>query len=384
MKYGFIAGWLCFALCFHYLDVPTDINFNNLGSDYNNMDVGNTIPGQVTGLQAGALFFSTGETYSTSRPGLSSNVNSQMTNQQITHFTALGNPENYMSIKILEARLDNVELETGDEIGIFDGGVCVGAIIIPQSLGTTNDDVFVTAKAFAAESGSFEGFIAGHDITYRLWDASSKIEIFNVLPFCFNDQFVQISCIPFEAGGNVSIVLSGRSEFTLVIDLQSGWNIFSTNALPSKNDMKEVVQYLIENKYLVKVQDETGNSLEDYGLFGGWLNNIGNIKFTRGYKIKVTDGCQLRITGVATALPLKIPLSAGWNIAGFPGQEQAQALTVVQQLIDRKTLVKVQDENGNAIEDWGIFGGWQNGIGNFRPGEGYKIKVSANDTLTIY
>jgi len=44
----------------------------------------------------------------------------------------------------------------------------------------------------------------------------------------------------------------------------------------------------------------------------------------------------------------------------------------------------VQDEGGNSIEDWGIFGSWKNNIGNFAPGEGFKIKVSADDTLWIY
>ena len=69
---------------------------------------------------------------------------------------------------------------------------------------------------------------------------------------------------------------------------------------------------------------------------------------------------------------------------GYPRNSEADALAVIQQLIDRGTLLKVQDEQGNAIEDWGVFGGWTNGIGNFKPGKGYKIKVNADDTLTMY
>jgi hypothetical protein len=44
----------------------------------------------------------------------------------------------------------------------------------------------------------------------------------------------------------------------------------------------------------------------------------------------------------------------------------------------------VQDEAGRSIEDLGIFGGWMNFIGNFSPGEGYKVKVTTFDTLWIY
>ncbi len=46
-------------------------------------------------------------------------------------------------------------------------------------------------------------------------------------------------------------------------------------------------------------------------------------------------------------------------------------------------LVKVQDEAGNSVEDWGSYGGWTNTIGNFIHGEGYWIKVNANDTLNV-
>jgi hypothetical protein len=77
-------------------------------------------------------------------------------------------------------------------------------------------------------------------------------------------------------------------------------------------------------------------------------------------------------------------MNSGWNIIGYPQTKAIDGLNILQQLIDRGTLLKVQDELGNSVEDWGIFGGWQNNIGNFMAGEGYKVKVSAKDTLWIY
>jgi len=143
-------------------------------------------------------------------------------------------------------------------------------------------------------------------------------------------------------------------------------------------------QSLIDNGSLVKVQDEKGNSYEDWGIFGGWTNNIGNLVPGKGYKVKVKKVSQLDILGTPSTFPFKIPLQTGWNIVGYPRSAEADAQLVVQQLIDRGTLIKVQDEKGNSLEDWGIFGGWTNNIGNFITGEGYKIKVRAKDTLTIY
>ena len=59
------------------------------------------------------------------------------------------------------------------------------------------------------------------------------------------------------------------------------------------------------------------------------------------------------------------------------------AIGVFQPLIDAGKLKKVMDESGKVIEDWGYFGGWQNSIGNLKPGEGYKVNVTSACTLTI-
>jgi hypothetical protein len=56
---------------------------------------------------------------------------------------------------------------------------------------------------------------------------------------------------------------------------------------------------------------------------------------------------------------------------------------MIQSLIDQNILIKVQDEAGNSIENWGIYGGWKNSIGNFIPGKAYRVKVRANSVLTI-
>jgi hypothetical protein len=257
----------------------------------------------------------------------------------------------------------------------------VGAIVLTQSLGSYNDQIIVQGIASAAEPGTTSGFISDHSISYRLWDCSAQSEISDVTPSCYSNQQLPVTCPVFEVGGTAYVALNAKT--IIRIDLRTGWNIFSANCLPFNPDMKAVMQTLIDTGCLTKVQDENGNSLEDLGLFGGWTNNIGNISATEGYKIKVTRNCQLEITGSVVALPFNIPLKAGWNIIGYPRQSTANGMAVVQPLIDRKTLIKVQDELGNSIEDLGLFGGWQNNIGNFSPGEGYKLKVSTAENLFV-
>ncbi len=172
-------------------------------------------------------------------------------------------------------------------------------------------------------------------------------------------------------------------ETPMSLPLSRGWNIFSSPLLLTEVDLQVIFHPLIAAGVLEKVQDEAGNLLEDEGSLGEWTNTIGNWTLTEGYKVKVTGNCILPINGTPVAFPLKIPLKPGWNIVSYPKQSPADALEVVQQLIDRHSLVKVQDEQGNAIEDLGSLGGWQNNIGGFIPGKGYRIKVSTTDTLTV-
>ena len=114
-------------------------------------------------------------------------------------------------------------------------------------------------------------------------------------------------------------------------------------------------------------------------------NNIGSISITEGYKLKTSFKDSIEIEGYQQEYPIAIPLKYGWNIVGYPQNVAYNGMDlVVQELIAKRTLEKVQDEKGNAIEDWGSFGGWKNFIGDFIPGEGYKVKVNTVDTLWIF
>jgi hypothetical protein len=184
---------------------------------------------------------------------------------------------------------------------------------------------------------------------------------------------------------SVIITVKNKTQICQKLRLRTGWNIFSSPIQPAQTAIDSVFQLLIKNNSLVKIQDEGGNSFEDWGIFGGWTNNIGDIHPAEGYKIKVDLRDSIEICGLPVQYPFEIPLQSGWNIIGYPQTVSTDGMdNIVQQLISRGSLVKVQDEGGNSIEDWGIFGGWTNNIGEFIPGEGYKIKLNFKDTLWIY
>lgn len=179
------------------------------------------------------------------------------------------------------------------------------------------------------------------------------------------------------------IVVDDCIEVCTNLMFNPGWNLFSVPADPENTDLKNLFQPLIDYGSLVKIQDEQGNALEDWGMMGGWRNFIGDISPTEGYKIRIVSEDELEVCGLPVDYPFAIPLSAGWNIIGFPHTASTNGMDIIQPLIDKGSLQKVQDETGNAIEDWGMMGGWRNFIGEFSPGKGFKIKLASDDTLLI-
>jgi hypothetical protein len=289
------------------------------------------------------------------------------------------NGTDHMNINIIKAQIDGIEMAPGDEIGVFDGGKCVGYGKLDKTIDHEN---LLNIKA-SRDDGTGNGFIVGHEILYKVWDCSADKEIAVTDITCYNNQLNQITCQSFEGVATAYVELSATNLIYHTSQFKTGWNIFSEPCQPEPAAAMTIFQELINNNSLVKVQDETGNSIENWGVFGGWKDNIGNISPTEGYKVKVNKNATMVVCGMPVGYPFDIELTKGWNIIGYPHTAVVDATKVVQQLINRNTLVKVQDESGNSLEDWGIFGGWKNNIVNFVPGKGYKIKVKSNDTLSI-
>ncbi len=91
-------------------------------------------------------------------------------------------------------------------------------------------------------------------------------------------------------------VRGGRSALPLDIPLSQGWNTIGF-PIDGPVDALMLVKPLVELGTLIKMQDERGYSVEDRGLFGGWVNHIGDCLPGEGYKINVST------PGVLTVFP---------------------------------------------------------------------------------
>ena len=289
---------------------------------------------------------------------------------------------NHMNINVVSATLEDVPLSVDDEIAVFSGSKCVGTTKLTKTIVSSDNTTFLSILA-SQDDGSGNGFIENDTIVFKIWDSKTQSEL------QVNGVVYRSDVSTWKTNGKYSpaatavVEIASYNVITQSIELLKGYNMISTYVSVQNPNVSAVTKSLQDQGSLIKMQDETGNSLENWGDFGGWINQLGSMEETEGYKIQVANNCTLQVTGRSIAMPFDISLKTGWNIISYPRTDVVNAMNVFQTLIDQNKLVKVQDEVGNSIENWGLFGGWKNGIGNLIPGKAYKVKISADAILTF-
>ena len=108
--------------------------------------------------------------------------------QAQTHFKPVGDFTQAMTLALMDATVNNANLVAGDEIGIFDGSLCVGVKVLGQDLGVRWDNKFEVIEAGKSEKTTppYDGFREGNPISFKIWDASEDEEIQNIAISYFN------------------------------------------------------------------------------------------------------------------------------------------------------------------------------------------------------
>lgn len=98
-----------------------------------------------------------------------------------------------------------------------------------------------------------------------------------------------------KVNSTCTLEIKGLSiDLPMIIGLKEGWNLISFPYDGTVNAM-DVVQPLINDGILEKVQDEKGESIEYWGNSIGWINGIGNFTSGKGYLVKVSSQGELSI-----------------------------------------------------------------------------------------
>lgn len=131
------------------------------------------------------------------------------------YFAPVGNFTSAMNINLLEVKVDGINLIAGDEIGIYDGELCVGAIVLVDDLGELIDakNKGGSAGADDAETAVQDGFVAGNTILFRIWDASENVEYTNVTATYIDLETEDVLNAPtFSVGATAFVSLSVNSN----------------------------------------------------------------------------------------------------------------------------------------------------------------------------
>ena len=103
----------------------------------------------------------------------------EWTGFEVEHFSPAKPTNKPYALIITEASLGDSMLGEGDEIAVFDGNLCVGAVIV--------DGDWPLELNVWEEAGSRQGFLPGNEMTFRLWHKKSDIEYFAGMTFDVGD-----------------------------------------------------------------------------------------------------------------------------------------------------------------------------------------------------
>lgn len=278
------------------------------------------------------------------------------------HFSPVADTGVTYEVVVNSALLDGVSLDVGDEIGVFDGDLCVGAAVYDAS-----ENISITTyQGVPAESKA--GFTLGNPVTFMIFDSSSFLEGTTSASFNIGDG-------TFGYGLFSAVDLTGTIYKTLQIPLAPNvFNLVSFNLLPRAADADTVFGGL--ESLAIAYDDAGGALIPEYGL-----DSIRDIDFRKGYHLFCSSAETLTYEGTSIdagswAITLK---PNQWNSVAFLGAGPQDVTTAFPGgILDRIDIV--QNAAGGS---WIPADGPENNIGNLQPGMGYKIAINGDTDVSF-
>ena len=157
--------------------------------------------------------------------------------------------------------------------------------------------------------------------------------------------------------------------------LNTGYQFISSFIEPQDPDMMIVLENIL-NDNLDFVRNSQGATFRKIGP--NWVNGIGDWVGTEGYLIKMNTADELIISGDVIGPNTPINLFTGYRFVSYLIDYEQDAIEAFSSILN-DNLDFIRNSNGETIRKIGP--NWINGIGNCIPGEGYLIKMLADDIL---
>jgi PKD repeat protein len=225
------------------------------------------------------------------------------------HFETIwdNNGVDHMNFYVMGATINDEAMETGDEIAVFDGNLCVGVGVWDTAVFGTNGYITFVASR---DDGTGNGYTQNNPVIYKAWDTSAQQEI-------ANDGIV----VSYSAGGG-EFVAGESAIFTLAATFVDE-------------------EYFPEYSITFNVADGLG----------------ANYDLTTGFSVNATDGYDEGIDLYAPPAPPAPSFDAAINWSG--DRYYAQILASDGDLSEHEIPIALQySESGEVTFSWDNTG-WQ-------------------------
>ena len=269
--------------------------------------------------------------------------------------------------------LNGVDLESGDEIAVFDADTIAGVFYLTQVCTPTN--------VFENPLPSYDwytclGFIPGNPVFFKCWDASEQIE-YSIFSAQYYDPYGgawTYNIFP-EGVGYYSIAeINFTTDQQQQIERSEGYSFISSRIISDNPNIQNILQNNLAN--LEFVRNSQGLMLQKIGPV--WVNNIGDWVNTEGYLFKMSLDDDLVVLGEIVCPTIPIILAPGFQFISYLPEYQLDAMAAFETLIG-DSLEYIRNSQGYTLHKIGQT--WINGIGDCMPGEAYLVKMNTGDTL---
>ncbi len=166
-------------------------------------------------------------------------------------------------------------------------------------------------------------------------------------------------------------VVAGRVPTERTLQLELGWNMVSVNLQPDEEDVTVLTRDLVDGDLLLMMKDGFGhfyNPAFNYNDIPGWF-------VEQGYLMKISDACELTLTGMSVLAEDPIDLIEGWQMIGYYPRIPVDARVALSGI--RENLMIAKDGHGHFyLPDWNF-----SDMGNMIEGQGYLVKLAQEDRL---
>jgi len=229
-----------------------------------------------------------------------------------------------------------------------------------------------------AYNSHFEGYNPGNEVLLKCWDASEEIEA-----TVFTTQYFN----PYGDAWDENVFPYGEGQYSILevnfftppnfqqIEISEGYSFISTHIIPENPYMLVVLETIL-NDNLDFVRNSQGQTLQKIGP--DWVNGIGNWIVDEAYLVKMFSGDSFIIGGNIVDPLTPISLEIGYQFVSYFPENMVNALIAFETILG-DNLDFIRNSQGSVLRKIGQ--NWVNGICETMPGEGYLVKMNAEDVL---